>query len=98
MLLPVDQQVTVLKTIRSISWKEENWEGLILILREVCKGWNEMRREKLFTDLFCKADGNQWQHQLVQWRRRPALLASASSSADDTRHCRWKELYECGNG
>ena len=65
-----------------------------MILGDVCKGWNEMRREKLCTELSCKTDGKPWEHQLVQWRMRPALLASASSSADEARHSRWKELCE----
>jgi len=92
-LLPVDQQVMLIKAIRSISWEEENWENLIPILKEVCKGWNEMRRERLFTALFKKADGKSWGHEIVEWRMRPALLASISISADDARHRRWKELY-----
>lgn len=94
MLLPVEHQATRLKKIRSISWKEDNWEDVIPILKSISTSWNEIRKEKLGTLLLRKRNGHPWDHGLLELRMRPALLASAANSADDARHRRWKELYE----
>jgi hypothetical protein len=85
-LLPVDQQLVLLKALRTDSWGAENWENLLPFLKEVCEGWNELCRDTLCTELF-----QAWEHELVEW---PALLVSAANCAQDARHRRWKELYE----